>query len=145
MIDLANIKNIYFSGIGGIGMSALAKFLKEKGKVVSGSDLVKTPLTVDLQKKNIEVKYSQISENIDNKYDLFVYSPAIQIDNPEYVKATELNIPKLSYPELLGKLAENYYTIAITGTHGKSTTTALTALALENCGLDPNVIIGTKI
>ncbi len=145
MKEFSKYNSIYFCGIGGIGMSALAMFIKEKGHEVSGSDLVKSEITDDLENKEIKINYNQVKENISKNIDLFIYSPAVGEENPEKKEATQRGIKSLSYPEALGELSKNFHTIAVTGTHGKSTTTAITSLILEAGNLDPNVIIGTKI
>lgn len=138
------MNKIYFIGIGGIGVSALAKFYLEKGWEVSGSDLCQSAITDDLIEKGINVYIGENKENIKN-FDLVVFSPAIQEDNPELKEAKEKGLKTMSYPECLGELTKEYFTIAISGTHGKSTTTAMLALILIKAGIDPTVIVGTKI
>lgn len=125
------MKKVHFIGIGGIGMSALAQWFKIYGWQVSGSDIMTTGHSPSLLPKDAR---------------LVVYSNAISPDNPELKKARKLGIKTLSYPEAIGKLTRAYNrTIAIAGSHGKSTTTALVSLILINAGLDPTVIIGTKL
>jgi UDP-N-acetylmuramate--alanine ligase len=136
---------IHCIGIGGIGVSALAQYYLEKGHHVLGSDLSSSELTDYLQKKGIGIIIGQKPENISEDLDLVIYSPAVKPDNPEFKKAKELGIEILSYPEALGQLTRDYETIAISGSHGKSTTTAMTALVLIAAGLDPTVIVGTKL
>ncbi|MBX4201042.1 hypothetical protein KW786_02850 [Candidatus Parcubacteria bacterium] len=136
---------IHCIGIGGIGVSALAQYYLEKGHQVSGSDLAASELTDFLQKKGIGIMIGQKAENISENFDLVIYSPAVKPDNPEFKKAKELNLDIQSYPEALGQLTRDYDTIAISGSHGKSTTTAMTALVLVAAGLDPTVIVGTKL
>src|SRR3989344_6931336 len=128
---------IHFIGIGGIGVSALAQYYLEKGHEVSGSDLVASEITDFLKNKGITIFTGNASENIRPDLDLVVASPAVSKTNPEYVKAKELQIPTQSYPEALGQLTQQYDTIAISGSHGKSTTTAMNALVLVEAGLDP--------
>lgn len=142
---LEKSKYIHFIGIGGIGNSGLAQVLFNKGKKISGSDSTKSEITKSLEISGIKVTIGHSEDNIKTKHELIIYSPAIPKDNPELVKAKKLKIKILSYPEALGELTKNYYTIAIAGTHGKSTTTAITSLILEEGGLDPTVIIGTKL
>ena len=128
---------IHFIGIGGIGVSALAKYYIGKGHRVSGSDLVHSEIT-DALKKNgakIIIGRNEIPKNVD----LIIYSPAVKIKN------WKSKIPILSYPQALGQLTKQYFTIAVSGTHGKSTTTAMIALLLVKAGLDPTVIVGTKL
>ncbi len=136
---------IHCIGIGGIGVSALAQYYLEKGHQVSGSDLAASELTDYLQKKGIGIMIGQKPENISGDFDLVIYSPAVKQENPEFKKAKELNLDVQSYPEALGQLTRDYETIAISGSHGKSTTTAMTALVLIAAGLDPTVIVGTKL
>ena len=136
---------IHFIGIGGIGVSALAQYYLEKGHEVSGSDLVQSEITDFLKNKGITIFIGNASENIRPDLDLVVASPAVPKTNPEYTKAKELQIPTQSYPEALGQLTQQYYTIAVSGSHGKSTTTAMIALVLVEAGLDPTVIVGTKL
>ncbi|HOM33455.1 MAG TPA: Mur ligase domain-containing protein [Candidatus Paceibacterota bacterium] len=95
-------------------------------KTVIGSDINQSEITDTLQKKGIKIYFQQKPENITKDIDLFIYSPAVPPNHPERQKAKEYKIPQLSYPEFLGILSKNYYTIAISGTHGKSTVTALT-------------------
>ena len=141
----------YFIGIGGIGMSALAQYYLDKNYSVVGSDLTDSEITKLLRDKGAEILVGkQKASNVPDDVGIVIYTPAIQPNNPELKKARKLKeknkkIKILSYPQALGKLTKNHYTIAIAGTHGKSTTTALVALILIKAGLDPTVIIGTKI
>lgn len=121
---------IHFIGIKGIGVSALAGYYLAKGHKVSGSDLVLGP---------------HRAKNVPKDADLVIHSPAVQPDNPEIKQAKKLKIKIQTYPQALGDLTKEYFTIAISGTHGKSTTCAMVALILMKAGLDPTVIIGTKL
>jgi len=136
---------IHLIGIGGIGVSALAQYYLAKGHQVSGSDLVASEITNDLKEKGIKIYIGNFAKNITKDFDLVVYSPAVKESNQEYKKAKHLKIKMQSYPEALGDLTREYYTIAISGAHGKSTTTAMTALILIEAGLDPTVVVGTKL
>lgn len=136
---------IYFIGIGGIGMSALARLYKEKGWNVSGSDAAPSELISALKKEGIRVAVGHNKVNLKPGIDLVVYNRAIHSDNPEIVAAKKLGIRTLPYAEVLGKLTEEYTTIAISGSHGKSTTTSLAALMLERSGDDPTVLVGTTL
>ncbi|MDP1538719.1 MAG: Mur ligase domain-containing protein, partial [bacterium] len=108
---------IHFIGIGGIGVSALAKYYIEKGHKVSGSDLVRSEITDALKKTDAKIS---IGENkVPENTNLVIYSPAVKIKN------LKLKIPTLSYPQALGELTKQHYTIAVSGTHGKSTTTSM--------------------
>lgn len=144
-MSLLDKKHFHFIGIGGIGVSSLAQILHAKGKTVSGSDNYASELTKNLKKTGIKVFDEHNEKNVTKKHQLVVYSPAIPNNNPELQKARELKIQCLSYPEALGELSKEYFTIAISGTHGKSTTTAMTALVLIAGKLDPTVVIGTKL
>ena len=129
---------VHFIGIGGIGVSALAQYYLAKGHRVSGSDLVSSEITDFLKKKGVKIRHLQ-------QADLVIYSPAVQKDNPELKLAKKKRIKCLSYPQALGKLTQEHYTIAVSGTHGKSTTTSMLGLLLAKAGLDPTVIVGTKL
>ncbi len=134
---------IHLIGIGGIGVSALAQYYLSKGHEVSGSDLVASEITDLLKKKGIKILIGNKVENIKKDLDLVVYSPAVKKDNPELLQAAKYNLETKSYPEALGDLTKEYYTIAVAGAHGKSTTTAMIALILAKAKLDPTVIVGT--
>ncbi len=136
---------VHLIGVGGIGVSALAQYYLSKGHQVSGSDLIESETTNFLKKKGIKISTSNSAKNIKKDTNLVIYSPAVKKNNPEFKKAKSLKIKILSYPEALGELTKEYYTIAIAGAHGKSTTTAMIGLVLAEAGLDPTVIVGTKV
>ncbi len=136
---------IHFIGIGGIGVSALAQYYLEKGHQISGSDLAYSEITEALIKKEVKVYIGQKAENVAKDIDLVVYSPAVQKDNPEMKRAKKFKIKIQSYPQALGELTKQHFTIAISGTHGKSTTTTMLGLLLIKAGLDPTIIVGTKV
>jgi UDP-N-acetylmuramate--alanine ligase len=140
------MKKIHFVGIGGIGVSALAQYyLKENWKVF-GSDLAQSEITENLKKLGAKIIIGKHkAKNLPQDANLVIYSPAVQKNNPELLAAKKLKIKCQSYPEALGELTKKYFTIAVSGTHGKSTTTAMIALILEKAGLDPTVVIGTKV
>lgn len=136
---------IHFIGIGGIGVSALAKYYLEKGHQVFGSDVTASSLTEDLIKRGAQVFIGpNTAENIKD-YDLVIYSPAVKSNNLEMIEAELKGIKALSYPQALGEMTKEYFTIAVSGTHGKSTTTSMIALILTEAGLDPTVVVGTKL
>lgn len=138
--------NIHFIGIGGIGVSALAKYYKAKENRVTGSDLTKSEITEALKEQGIKIKIGPHKPTtIPKDVNLVIYSPAVQKTNPEFKQAKKQKSRLLSYPEALGELAKEYYTIAVSGTHGKSTTTAMIGLLLTKAGLNPTVIVGTKL
>ncbi len=121
---------IHFIGIGGIGVSALAGYYLAKGHKITGSDLALGP---------------HKTKNVPKDADLVIHSPAITPDNPEIKQAKKLKIKIQTYPQALGELTKEYFTVAVSGTHGKSTTCAMIALILMKAELDPTVIIGTKL
>jgi len=138
--------DIHFIGIGGIGVSALAQYYLSNGHKVSGSDLVSSETTELLKNKGIKIIIGKHKiKNLSKNTNLVIYSPAVQKNNPELKIAKKNKIKCQSYPEAVGDLTKKYFTIAISGTHGKSTTTAMTALILIKAGLDPTVILGTKL
>lgn len=125
-------------------MSAVGKLLLLKGKRVSGSDLHLNEFTSSLQAMGAIVHAGHASEQVPADADVAVYTNAATEDNIERVRARELGIREMSYPELLGEITKEYDTIAISGTHGKSTTTAMIGTILEQAGFDPTVIVGSK-
>jgi len=142
--------NIHFIGIGGIGISALAKYYLRHGCKVSGSDLNSSEITDGFKKDGAKIFIGpQKAGNLPKDVEIVVYSPAVKKDNPELKKAFSLKkknkILVKSYPEALGDLTKKYFTIAVSGTHGKSTTTAMIGLLLARAGFDPTVIVGTKL
>lgn len=142
---LQTAKKIHFIGIGGIGLSALAKLLSRRGVAITGSDLAESSVTKDLEFEGHRVFIGQAAENVPGDCELVIYSPAVPPENPERVAARAHGIPELSYPEALGLLSKEFRTIAVSGTNGKSTTTAMLGLILEEGGFDPTVIVGTKV
>lgn len=136
---------IHFIGIGGIGISTLAQIYKEQSHAITGSDIEDSELIAHLKEDGLKIVLNHAEENLEDDTDLVIYSFAIEEENIERQKAKRLNIPQISYPEALGKFTQNYYTIGVTGTHGKSTTTSMVAVMAEKAGIDPNVIVGTKI
>ncbi|HKM35566.1 MAG TPA: UDP-N-acetylmuramate--L-alanine ligase [Lachnospiraceae bacterium] len=142
-IDFKHPAHIYFVGIGGISMSGLAEILREEGFQVSGSDKQHSPLTQFLENKGVSIFYGQRKDNITPDIDCAVFTSAIHPDNPEYIAVKEQNIPFLSRAELLGQIMKNYRTpIAISGTHGKTTTTSMISEILLSAKLDPTLSIG---
>ncbi|ASE89879.1 UDP-N-acetylmuramate--L-alanine ligase [Campylobacter jejuni] len=131
------MQNIHFIGIGGIGISALARFLKEKGFKISGSDLKESKITKELEKEGVKVSIPHHKDNILNK-DLVIYSAAIKEENPEFKYAKELGIKCLSRKEALPLILEDKRVFAVAGAHGKSTTSSILASLLD----DASVIIG---
>ena len=137
---------IHFIGIGGIGVSALAGYYLSRGHKVSGSDLSASPTTEALKKQGAAIFIGpHKAKNVKKGADLIVHTAAATKDNPELKQAKKLKIKTQLYAEALGDLTKKMFTIAVSGMHGKSTTTAMLALVLEKAGLDPTVIVGTKL
>ncbi len=138
-------RRIYSIGIGGIGLSALARFLYHEGNVVSGSDVASSPVTGGLERDGIRVFRGHDAARITRDIDEVIYSTAIPDENPELRRARELGIPTLTYPQALGEASERYKTVAIAGTHGKTTTTAMVARIFQAAGLKPTVVLGSLL
>ncbi len=134
---------VYMVGIGGIGMSALAQLLKARGLSVSGSDRAPSPATKLLNDQGIDVYIGHDVQNMPEHLDVLVYSDAVAEDNPERARARARGVPELSYFEALGEVSRDYYTIAISGTHGKTTTTAMLAKMLVDAKVEPTVVVGS--
>lgn len=145
MINLSDHRNVHFIGIGGIGISAIAEILIERGYNVSGSDMASSDITDKLRKKGARVHIGHKGENVEGA-DLVIYSAAIAEENPEIVRAREKNIPLAGRAEVLGVLMDEFEnSIAISGTHGKTTTTSMVSLILDNAGLDPTILVGGNL
>ncbi|MFH0712397.1 MAG: UDP-N-acetylmuramate--L-alanine ligase, partial [Candidatus Jorgensenbacteria bacterium] len=136
-------RTVHFIGVGGIGMSALARWFLAQKWAVSGSDITLSNLTQALQKEGVKVKIGHKKAYVSPEMGLLVYNQAIPASNPELREARRRGIPVLTYPEALGVLSREYKTIAVSGAHGKSTTTAFLSLVLTRAGFDPTVILGT--
>ena len=134
---------IHFIGIGGISMSGLAEILLKEGFSVSGSDSHASALTEHLESLGARVLIGQAASNIPEDCQLVVYTAAIHPDNPEYAEAKSRKLPLLSRAELLGQLMRNYKTsVAVAGTHGKTTTTSMIASVLLSGDADPTISVG---
>lgn len=142
---MENKKKIHFIGIGGIGVSALAGYYLSRGAAVSGSDVKASPITDGFKNKGAEIYIGHSASNIASDVDLVIHTAAAAKDNPELIEAQSRGIKIQSYAQALGELTKKMKTIAVSGMHGKSTTTAMLGLALEKAGLDPTVIVGTKL
>lgn len=142
-IDFSRPLKVHFIGIGGISMSGLAEVLLNAGFSVSGSDSHESELTEKLIKDGIQIVYGQKRGNIADDVDVVVYTAAVHADNPEYMEAAERNIPMLTRAELLGEIMANYKTaIAVSGTHGKTTTTSMLSEILIEAEQDPTISVG---
>jgi len=144
-MNLQDAKFLHIIGIGGIGVSAVAKLLFHEGKEVSGSDLIGGEIAEECRALGILVMTGHRAENIPPSCDLVIYSDAVPEENPERRAAAERGISEMSYAEALGELSRRKRTIAVSGTNGKSTTTAMLGLMLEAAGFDPTVIVGSKV
>ncbi len=142
-IDFNKPQHIHFIGIGGISMSGLAEILLGAGFTVSGSDAKASDLTAHLERAGAKVFYGQCADNISADYDCVVYTAAIRADNPEYARCVELGLEMLTRAELLGQIMKNYKTaIAVSGTHGKTTTTSMISSVLLAANTDPTISVG---
>ncbi len=144
-MNFLEIKKIHFIGIGGIGVSALARLFRARGAEVSGSDRADFDEVKDLEKRGIKVYTKHAAENVPSNTEMVVYSSAVPEDNPEFLVAREKGIPALDYVEALAKIMEAKYGIAVSGTNGKTTTTAILGKILEKEGWDPLVVVGGKV
>lgn len=135
---------VHFIGVGGIGISALAQYYRASGYEVTGSDAADSALIDDLRRVGIKIFIGHASGNVTGA-EKVIYSAAVPEDNPERAAARRLSIPELSYAEALGDLVAKNFTIAVSGSHGKSTTTSMVALILLAADFDPTVIVGTKL
>ena len=145
MINLSDCKQIHCIGIGGIGLSAIAEILLSRGYKVTGSDMRESDITAKLEADGGKIFLGHRAENIDGA-DLVVYSAAVGADNPEMAKAKELGIPTASRAEILGLLMSEYEnSIAVSGTHGKTTTTSMVSLILKNAEKDPTILVGGNL
>jgi UDP-N-acetylmuramate--alanine ligase len=142
---IGNTKRIHFTGIGGIGMSGLAEYFLRKGYKVSGSDITPSHITERLKKLGAEIFIGHSKENVKSIVDKVVYTSAVHGDNPEIQRAKELNIKTVRRAELLGEVVNDKFLIAVSGTHGKTTTTAMIAKVLADAGLDPLVFVGGNV
>ena len=140
-LKLPAVEKIHFIGIGGYGMSALAQVMLKLGYRVSGSDIKESAITRRLEDEGAEVMTGHRREHV-NGCGLVVFSTAIPPDNPEMDEARERKLPLWHRSELLASLLNDHYGIAVAGTHGKTTTTAMISLLLERGGLDPTAIVG---
>jgi len=139
---LTNVRKIHLIGIGGIGMSGIAEFLERKDYEISGSDLYPSQITERLKSFGIKIFDGQNSENITDDIDLVIYTAAVKKDNPEYKKATELGIKMVKRAVMLGEIVNDLYLISVSGTHGKTSTTAMIAKILIDNGFEPYVFVG---
>jgi len=138
-------KKIHFIGIGGISMSGLAEILIKNNYSVSGSDMQSSHITNKLIKMGAEISIGHSADNIKDA-DLVVYTAAISPENPEYLKAVELNLPLMDRAEFLGHIMKGHkYNVAVSGTHGKTTTTSMLAHIVLKEDVDPTILVGGEL
>jgi len=147
-VKLDQIHNVYFVGIGGIGMSAIARWFSLQGKIVGGYDRVSTPLTHELEKEGIQIHYEEDMNMIQNQFKdeiettLVVYTPAIPTDHLELNYFNDHGFSVMKRSEVLGVITKDLYTIGVAGTHGKTTTSSMVAHILHQTGHGCNAFIG---
>ncbi|MFH1366727.1 MAG: UDP-N-acetylmuramate--L-alanine ligase [Patescibacteria group bacterium] len=145
-MDINRSKKIHFVGICGIGLSGLATICLEIGKIVSGSDISESIVTEGLRKAGAKIIIGKQKEsNVPDDIDLLVYSNAVPKDNPERKKAVKMGVDQLSYPQALGQLTRDKKLICISGTHGKTTTTAMAVSVFKAAGFDASFIVGSYL
>jgi UDP-N-acetylmuramate--alanine ligase len=142
MTDINKISSIYFAGIGGIGMSALARYFNERGVKVSGYDKTETPLTDKLLHEGIEIHFTDDVNLLDKNADVVVYTPAIPASHTEMKYYRENNYTLLKRSDILGMLTKDTFNICVAGTHGKTTTSAMIAHILKDSGYGCNAFLG---
>lgn len=144
---MTDFQRIYFIGIGGIGVSALAKYYLSQGAKVSGSDLTSSEITEELEKLGAKIligKHKQV--HLPEGTTRIIHTAAVRLVKSDFPRKSDFRKVKIqSYPEALGELTRKYNTITVSGAHGKTTTTALAGLVLEEGYFDPTVVVGAKI
>lgn len=144
-MQLDSYRHVHCIGAGGIGISGVMKFLFAKDISVSGSDAKQSMITDGLVELGIPVSIGQDASNIPSETDLVVYTEAATAENAERAAATSRNIPQMGHFDFLGELSKDYRTICITGTNGKSTTTAMAGKIFIDAGCDPTVFVGSIV
>ena len=140
-----DVRSVHLIGAGGIGISAIGKFLLAQGKRVSGSDAKASLITDDLVRRGVTFFVGHEGANVPSDCDLVVYTEAAPESNPERIAAQECGIRALGHFDFLGELSKSYRTICVTGTNGKSTTTAMVGRVFEEAGFDPTVFVGSLV
>jgi UDP-N-acetylmuramate--alanine ligase len=138
-------KRVHFIGIGGCGMSGLARMLLDGGAIVSGSEPKPNPQTFQLTSLGAKISRDQMGELLTNETDLVVRTAAVPDTNREFIAAHAFGIPSIKYAVLLGQVMAERFGIAVAGTHGKSTTTAMIAYTMLQCGADPSFVVGGTV
>jgi UDP-N-acetylmuramate--alanine ligase len=138
-------KRVHFIGVGGSGMSGLARMLLDAGAIVSGSEPSPGPVTIELLRKGAKISRDQLGELLDKKIDLVVRTAAVPDKNLEMIAASTLGLKTVKYAQMLGMVMGERFGVAVAGTHGKSTTSAMISFALAQCGADPSFVIGGTV
>jgi UDP-N-acetylmuramate--alanine ligase len=141
---LGRTRRVHFVGVGGIGMSGIAELLANLGYLVSGSDAKRSAITDRLASLGVTIHEGHAAEHVSDA-DVVVFSSAVRTGNPEIVEARRLGIPVIPRAEMLAELMRLRFSIAVAGSHGKTTTTSMVALVLERAGLDPTAVIGGRL
>ncbi len=141
-MEIKDIGTVYFIGIGGIGMSALARFFLDRGVAVHGYDRTKTPLTQQLEKEGAQIHFEEDVTKIPDSTDLVIFTPAIPIHHQELVFIKEQQLPLKKRAEVLGMISRDLPTLAVAGTHGKTTTSSILAWILHYAGVNVNAFLG---
>lgn len=144
-MKLREYKHVHCIGIGGIGLSALARYCHAQGARVTGSDGSPSKIVDDLMKEGVVIHVGHDAQNVEDGTNLVIYSIAVKDSNPELRVARERGVTCMTYPEALGLLTQEYTTIAVCGTHGKTTTTAMLASMFKALGKSPTVIVGSLL
>lgn len=145
MINLREYKKIHCIGIGGIGLSAVAEIFHARGYEVSGSDMKSSEMSEKLASHGMKISIGHKGSNVDGA-DLVVYSVAISNENPELLRARELGIPTITRAQAVGALMDEYdNSIAVSGTHGKTTTTSMISLILKHAKKEPTILVGGNL
>ena len=144
-MDYKNIKKAHFIGIGGIGISAIARMMLADGVVVSGGDQDASRITRELEVLGATISIGHTPKNIPENVDIIIYTIAIPEDNEELQAARSLGVDIFTYPEILGIISREKFTVAVCGTHGKTTTTAMISAILTGAGKSPTVIVGSLL
>lgn len=141
-MNVNDIKRVYFIGIGGIGMSALARFFNSRGAMVSGYDRTETDLTHQLEKEGIAIHYTDEVSKVNNEAQLVIYTPAIPEDNQELTWYRDQNYPVYKRSDVLQWITEHLFSVTVAGTHGKTTISTMIAYLLREAGLGCNAFLG---
>jgi UDP-N-acetylmuramate--alanine ligase len=142
MLDIKNISRVYFIGIGGIGMSALARYFSSEGVTVSGYDKTETNLSKQLQQEGMNIHYTDDINLLDKDAQLVVYTPAVPKEHKEFIYYQLNNYTLLKRSDVLGKITDDYFNICVAGTHGKTTISAMIAHILRDSGYGCNAFLG---